>query len=114
MTLTQRLRPTFGTKGQVARAHRRGKPRQPSPHRHMPRLEFLEDRLAPATLMVTSPNDSGAGTLRAAILNSVNRTGGGTGSDTIRFSAATMDGQTIRLSTFVNVAGPSAFLIGTS
>ena len=54
----------------------------------VPRLECLEDRLAPATLAVTSAADSGAGTLRHAIQNSVNHTGGGTGNDTIQFAPA--------------------------
>jgi CSLREA domain-containing protein len=74
----------------------------------------LEDRLAPAVLMVSSLADSGAGTLRAAVQASVDHSGGGTGNDTIRFSSA-IDGGTITLSTFTNdstVPGPSAFLIG--
>jgi hypothetical protein len=74
----------------------------------------LEDRWMPAMLMVTSLADSGAGTLRAAIQNSVGQSGGGTGHDTIQFSSA-IDGGIIELSTFTNdatVDGPSAFLIG--
>jgi parallel beta-helix repeat protein len=35
----------------------------------MPRFENLEDRLAPATFTVLNPNDSGAGSLRQAILD---------------------------------------------
>jgi hypothetical protein len=115
MTFKQWLRKAFGPWVRNSRASRRGKSRQPR-HRCVPRLEWLEDRLAPAILMVNSVADSGAGTLRDAILSSVNHTGGGTGNDTIRFSA-TLDGGTISLSTSINdatVAGPSAFLIGKS
>jgi hypothetical protein len=105
----------------VSRVSHRSKPRRPR-HRCVPVVEWLEDRLVPATLMVTSTDDSGIGTLRDAITASVNRTTDllgqtGTGNDTIRFSA-TIDGQTIGLTTFVNdvtagstMAGPSAFFI---
>src|SRR5260370_11556673 len=37
------------------------------PHRTVPRLEALEDRTVPSTLIVTSPADSGPGSLRAEI-----------------------------------------------
>ena len=47
-----------------------------------PRMEALEDRLAPATFTVSNVNDSGAGSLRAAIL-SANAAGG---ADTIDFN----------------------------
>jgi hypothetical protein len=77
-------------------------------------VELLEDRLSPATLLVTNTNDSGTGSLRAAILTSTGTTGR---NDTIQF-LPTIDGQTISLSTFVNdtstgstMAGPSAFFI---
>lgn len=50
-----------------------------------PRLDGLEDRLAPATFTVTNTNDNGAGSLRAA-LNSANNTAG---ADTIQFSIGT-------------------------
>src|SRR5262249_4106482 len=86
------------------------------PRRYVPRLELLEDRLAPATLMVTNTNDSGVGSLRQAILDSVNHTGLGTGNDTIQFSP-TIDGQTINLTTAINdatVAGASALRIDKS
>jgi hypothetical protein len=43
--------------------------RKPELSSRRPRLEWLEDRLAPATFMVTSPADSGQNTLRQAILN---------------------------------------------
>src|SRR5262249_30725409 len=100
---------------------RRDGSRKPRP-RCVPRLELLEDRLAPATLMVTNNNDSGAGSLRQAIYDSVNRTGLGTGNDTIQFSPTTMDGATITLTTLFQrpllfdlvgptMAGPSAFFI---
>ena len=65
--------------------------------------------------MVTSLADSGAGTLRDAILNSSNHTAGGTGNDTIQFSP-TIDGGTIGLITQhrETEVGPSAFQISTT
>ena len=97
---------------------RRDRPRPPSRPRCVPRVESLEGRLAPATLTVTSLADSGAGTLRAAIVSSVGRTGGGT--DTIQFAPG-LDGGTVGLTTFVNdltagsaTVGPSAFFITDS
>jgi hypothetical protein len=57
----------------------------------LPRLEFLEDRTVPSTLTVTSPADSGPGSLRAAI-------GAAHDGDTIDF-AHDLRGQTIHLST---------------
>src|SRR5437879_6276079 len=52
-----------------ARLSRRTEPSRPAP-RFRPRLEALEDRAVPAqlSLTVSSLADSGAGTLRAAIL----------------------------------------------
>jgi hypothetical protein len=59
-------------------------------HRGVPRLETLEDRTVPSTLMVTSAADDGsAGTLRAVIA-------GANSGDTINF-APSLDGQTITL-----------------
>src|SRR5262249_7885911 len=72
MTFTLWLRKMFGPRVQGSRASR-----QPSRKRSVPQVECLEDRLAPALLTVTSLADSGTGTLRAAILNSVNHTNGG-------------------------------------
>src|SRR4051812_14819280 len=57
MTLTQWLRPMFGSRGQVARASRRGKSRQASRLRSVPRLMCLEDRLALAVFTVTGMAD---------------------------------------------------------
>ncbi len=56
-----------------------------------PRLEALEGRLAPAVFTVTNVNDSGAGSLRQAILNS-NATAG---LDTINFNIPGGGTQTI-------------------
>lgn len=50
--------------------------------RFRPQLETLEDRMAPATFFVTNINDSGAGSLRQAII-SANQA---SGTDTINFS----------------------------
>src|SRR5262249_10278020 len=101
MTFKLWLRKVFGPRVPVARASRRGKSRQPARRRYMPRLDTLEDRLAPATLMVTNLADSGLGSLRQAIANSLARVNGATGDDTIQFSP-TLDGGTIDLTTYRN------------
>src|SRR4051812_8541632 len=56
-----------------------------------PRLEALEGRLAPAVFTVTNVNDSGAGSLRQAILSS-NAT---PGLDTINFNVPGAGAHTI-------------------
>src|SRR5262249_4161433 len=68
MTFTQWLRKVFGPRMQGSRACRRGKPRQYQ-YRYRPSVERLEDRLAPASFLVTNTADSGAGSLRQAILD---------------------------------------------
>jgi Bacterial Ig-like domain (group 3) len=123
MTFTQWLRKAFVPRVQDSRASRRGKSRQPSRRWRAPRLEWLEDRLAPAILMVTNTNDSGTGSLRDAILANINHTTDGlnqtgTGNDTIQFDPS-IDGKIINLSTaFVDasgtMAGPSAFFINNN
>src|SRR5262249_45317985 len=61
------------------------------PRTYRPRLESLEDRLAPATLTVTTNADSGAGSLRGAIAAAAS-------GDTINFAADGLTGsQTITL-----------------
>src|SRR5262249_24482498 len=84
--------------------------------RFAPGAELLEDRLAPAILLVTNPADVGQGTLGATIFNSVNHVNGGTGNDTIQFAPA-LAGQTLSLTSFDSQptpAGPSAFPIEKS
>ncbi len=94
-------------------------------------METLEDRTTPAILTVNSLLDNtvasdGLVSLREAIASSVNRTttdlgDTGDGNDTIQFSSA-IDGQTIKLTTFVNdlsagstMPGPSGlFIKGTN
>src|SRR5262249_16261039 len=49
-------------------AHTRRGAKRTRPHRFVLRLEALEDRTVPSTLTVTSAADSGAGSLRAAIV----------------------------------------------
>ena len=131
MTFKQWLHNASGPRVGVARASRRGKSRQPSRRRVVPRLELLEDRLTPATFIVNSTAGAyvspvGIVTLPEAILAStlhtqVNGTGPtGSGNDTIQFSSA-IAGQTISLTGFATsatdpfsrsiLAGASAFFI---
>src|SRR5262245_61924933 len=51
-------------------------------------LEVLEDRVTPSTFLVTNLNDSGPGSLRAAVLAANDHSG----ADTIRFAPAARDG----------------------
>jgi Bacterial Ig-like domain (group 3) len=132
MNFKQWLRHTFGPGMQVARTFRRGRSRQPSRRWRAPRLECLEDRLAPAILTVNSNADNATDTshltLREAIWASqgsygyvptgaqLNQISGplGTHNDTIQFDKSTMNGQTITLTTSRadnSVFGPPAFLI---
>lgn len=60
--------------------------------RFRPRVEGLEDRLAPATFNVTNTNNSGAGSLRTAIIQANNTAG----ADVINFAIGT-GGQRINL-----------------
>jgi titin len=78
-SLLHRLRRSSGT---TDRARRPGPQTTTSRRAFRPRLEVLEDRLAPAVFTVSNTNDSGAGSLRQAIL-SANAT---PGSNTINFS----------------------------
>jgi hypothetical protein len=120
MTFKQWMRDVFGPESRSARASRRGKSGQAVRVR-LPRVELLEDRRMLATLLVTNTNDSGAGSLRQAVLNSVGHSGGGTGNDTIQFSAS-IDGGIINLTsaplnditTGSKMAGPSAFFINNN
>src|SRR5689334_24442177 len=112
MTFKQWLRQAFGPWMRSSRASRRGKSRQPLRQRCVPRLEWLEDRLAPAILTVNSTADNTTDTshltLREAILASegtytptgaqLSQINGTLGShnDTIQFDPS-IDGKTITL-----------------
>ncbi len=124
MTFVQRLRPTFGSQGRVARPSRRGKSRQEGRTRYEPRLLCLEDRLVQTTLLVNSLLDNttardGLVTLREAIAAA--NTGATTdlgqtsnGNDTIQFAPG-IDGGAIKLSTVGDrTAGPSALAISAN
>ena len=81
--------------------------------RFVPRLESLEDRTALSTLTVLNNLDSGAGSLRDAIVHAKN-------SDTINF-APSLDGQTITLTSdqltinkSLDIEGPGAGLLSVS
>ena len=79
MNFTQWLRQTFVSQGQVARNSRPSKDRQAPRLRFVPRLDSMEDRLAPAILTVNSIADNtvasdGLVSLREAVAASVNLT----------------------------------------
>jgi Putative Ig domain len=115
MTFKQWVRDVFGPESRAARASRRGKSRRPARHGWVPTLELLEERRMLTAYTVTSLADSGPGTLRQAILDSV-ANHAFQEPDTIQFSPS-LDGGTIKLTGFINdstVAGPSAFAINKS
>ena len=57
-------------------------PAKPARRSARPRLEDLEERVVPATYVVTNTQDSGAGSLRQAVLNA----NANAGFDTITFA----------------------------
>jgi hypothetical protein len=75
-----------------------------------PYIEYLENRIAPATFIVTNVNDAGAGSLRQAVLDA----NASPGADTILFRGDASNGE-INLSTGeilitdnINIKGPGA------
>jgi hypothetical protein len=79
------------------------------PTRYFPRLEPLENRAVPALFTVSSLADSGAGTLRQAILNA-NTTAG---ADDIEFQSSlsgtiTLTSGELAISDSVSITGPAA------
>jgi hypothetical protein len=93
---------------------------QPSPSRRQrpavrgkstpPRLEALEDRLLLSTYVVTNTNDSGDGSLRAAIQAVDN----GQGGDTIAFNIGGGGVQTIQLRSALPTITQSVTIDGTT
>src|SRR3989442_992427 len=75
-----------------------------------PQLEALEDRLPPATFTVVNPNDSGAGSLRQAILGA----NAAAGSDTIQFKIAASGVQTIALTSALPEVTDPVVIDGTT
>jgi len=73
-------------------------------------LQGLEGRIAPAQFTVSNTNDSGAGSLRQAILDA----NAGAGADTIVFSAVFNSTQTISLTTTPDTSNASALTITDS
>jgi hypothetical protein len=65
----------------------RDRSRRPRPVPNHPVVEVLEGRCTPSTFVVTTTNDSGAGSLRAAIL----QTNAAAGPDHIAFAIPTSD-----------------------
>ena len=57
MTFKLWLRKVFGSRKQVARGSHRGNSRPAWRYRFVARVEFLEDRLAPAIITVTNATD---------------------------------------------------------
>jgi hypothetical protein len=79
------------------------------PRRSFPQIDALEDRLTPATFFVTNTGDSGAGSLRQAILDANGGSGG-----TIKFNIPGTGVQTISpLTALPNITQP-VFIDGTT
>ncbi len=81
--------------------------------RWMPRLESLEDRTQPSTLTVTNLNDSGMGSLRAAIAEANNN------GDTIDFASSvrgtiTLTSAELLISDSVTIKGPGDNVLSIS
>src|SRR5262245_1789193 len=76
--------------------------RRRNPHAARPRCELLECRLAPANFTVLNDADSGAGSLRQAVLDA-NANGG---ADLIDFSSFFNVPRTITLASQISVTGP--------
>src|SRR5262245_35418054 len=79
-----------------------------------PRLMCLENRIAPATYTVTNNSNSGAGSLRQAIINA----NGSGGADTINFlvipSPITLTTGEIAINDALTIKGPGANLLTVS
>lgn len=77
-------------------------------------FEVLEDRIAPATIIVTNLNDSGAGSLRDA----VDQANMGAGTDTIKFAKSAQGtivlGSDIDITDSLVIAGPGASKVSIS
>ncbi len=80
--------------------------------RHRLQVRLLEDRLAPAIFTVMNTNDSGAGSLRQAVINA----NGAVGADSIVFDPTafanpqliTLSGGQITITDAVTISGPAA------
>src|SRR3954454_7781394 len=75
-----------------------------------PRLEALEDRLAPATFTVLNTNDLGAGSLRQAILDA----NASAGLDTIAFNIAGSGVHTINVASALPAISDAVKIDGTT
>jgi hypothetical protein len=109
----QGLKAILGRGGRVQRQrpHRRAVVSR----RSMPRLEALEDRTLPSTFTVLNLNDSGAGSLRAAIVSA----NASPGADTIVFAdhllgTITLTSGELSITDGVTIAGPGAKEVSVS
>jgi parallel beta-helix repeat protein len=84
-----RSRNLFSNLWSRAMAANRHKPASPRPRRARPQLEYLEDRIVPAVIDVTTLSDgTGAGTLRSAIAQANTNDANGDTNNTINLTVA--------------------------
>jgi hypothetical protein len=88
----------------------KGRPRKAATRFFRPRLEILEEFILPSTFTVTSTADSGAGTLRQAILDSNAQAG----ANTINFNISGQGVQTITLAAALPQITNAVTIDGTS
>jgi hypothetical protein len=84
------------------------------PNRFAPQLEVLEDRSLPSTFLVTNLNDSGPGSLRAAVTTADANPG-----STINFAAGlkgtiSLTRGQLNISSSMNINGPGASVLSVS
>src|SRR6516225_918155 len=108
------MRPLSWLRGQIGGGHKR---RRHKTHKHMLRLEALEDRQLLSTFTVVNTNDSGTGSLRQAILGAnahANTLNAGNAADEIDFNIAGNSVHTIQPATALPAITDAVIINGYS